>query len=338
MMHLSELIDTGHLINYCLDPAHEDSFASEQCLVNGNRIETKAPGILTIEPDGDTSGSILISCGVHGNETAPIELTEQLFCDIISGSLVPRCRMMIILGNLPAMRINKRFCEENLNRLFKQEAATHQNVETTRASEIMVQVDRFFDANDSEVRIHLDLHTAIRGSKYEKFAIYPHQADGNWQRPVMSWLSSASIEAILLANKPSGTFSCYTNSVHDALGFTVELGKARPFGSNDHSRLQQFKSALSELLTKPELVISNQSTLDCIVFNVVAEVLKHSDAFQLNLSDDFENFSDIENGYKLTNDGDNSYYINGDDKAVVFPNKNVPVGQRVALIVEPYQK
>lgn len=338
MTTLIELINTGRLIDFCLERSNQGCIQQAHEKVNNNHFKLQAPGILTIEPDSPTSGSILLSCGVHGNETAPIELVEQLFQQIISGQLSPGCRLMIIMGNLPAMRVDKRFCEENLNRLFKTPKASHQNLETERAAEIMDEVDSFFMAEQSDLKVHLDLHTAIRGSRYEKFAIYPHQANGNWHKPAMSWLASANIEAILLANKPSGTFSCYTNTTHRALGFTVELGKARPFGTNDHRKLIQFKSVVAELIKNPEQIQHNQSQLDCEVFNVVTEVLKHTEQFQLNLSDDFENFTTLENGYQLTNDGDNSYYIDGDNRAVVFPNKNVPIGQRVALIVEPYLK
>ena len=96
--------------------------------------------------------------------------------------------------------------------------------------------------------------------------------------------------------------------------------------------------AIAEGRVIAETLFNNTDTISGEVFNVAAEVLKNSDSFKLNLSDDFENFTSLSDGYQLTHDGDNSYFINGDNKAVVFPNKNVPIGQRVALIVEPYQK
>ncbi len=334
MKLLAQLIQHGNLIQHCLDDSLESTFQQEVIETDSCQVRSLAPGIFELCPP-QYSASLVLSCGIHGNETAPIELVELLFREIINGSVALNCRLMIIMGNLPAMRNNQRFCEENLNRLFKKEPFSSNNIETRRASEIMPVVDTFFADDATEVRIHLDLHTAIRGSFYEKFAIYPFQSTGQWHQPAIGWLANAGIQAVLLANKSSGTFSCYTDHIHDAIGFTVELGKARAFGENDHSRLRLFKTALWSLLEKPQLMLENDYPIGCQVFQVVDEVLRHSDDFTLNLSDDFENFSPLERGYELTTDGRHSYRIKSDSSAVVFPNKNVPIGQRVALIVEP---
>lgn len=336
MKPLSDLLSSGELISWALDIDLCSEKLGSTETINGIQYSLVEEGILLLKPTQSVAAHICLSCGVHGNETAPIELVEELFKQILNGQLELNCQLLIVIGNQPAMKRNTRFCDENLNRLFKRPEATHVNLETERASKIMASVDDFFNEAESSIKIHLDLHTAIRGSNYEKFAIYPFQKSGNWQTEPMAWLSNAGIEAVLLANKTSGTFSCYTDHYHQAIGFTVELGKARAFGENDHSTLTAFKSALIELLNTPKLIVKNNYQLSGVVFNVVDEVMKHSESdFELNLADDFSNFSTLENGYQLTIDGDNSYFIEGDDKAIVFPNKNVPQGQRVALVVEP---
>ena len=338
MKPLEKLLDSGDLIDWALTPGDDHTDYPQIIHRNNIKYSVVANGILLIEPEHTSHASVLLSCGIHGNETAPIELVEQVFKSIIHSTLQLNCRLLIVMGNQPAMLQNQRFCDENLNRLFKRPNATHDNLETQRAGEIMRFVDGFFDHEKGGLKVHLDLHTAIRGSKYEKFAIYPYQKTGQWLNAPMAWLAEAGIEAILLANKSSGTFSCYTDHYHGAVGFTVELGKARAFGDNDHGSLTEFKSALIDLLQHPELISGNDHALSCRVFNVVAEVIKRSEeGFSLNLSDDFSNFTQLEHGYQLTNDGDDSYVISGDEQAVVFPNKNVPVGQRVALVVEPYE-
>lgn len=338
MKPLEKLLDSGDLIDWALTPGDDHTDYPQIIHRNNIKYSVVANGILLIEPEHTSHASVLLSCGIHGNETAPIELVEQVFKSIIHSTLQLNCRLLIVMGNQPAMLQNQRFCDENLNRLFKRPNATHDNLETQRAGEIMRFVDGFFDHEMGGLKVHLDLHTAIRGSKYEKFAIYPYQKTGQWLNAPMAWLAEAGIEAILLANKSSGTFSCYTDHYHGAVGFTVELGKARAFGDNDHGSLTEFKSALIDLLQHPELISGNDHALSCRVFNVVAEVIKRSEeGFSLNLSDDFSNFTQLEHGYQLTNDGDDSYVISGDEQAVVFPNKNVPVGQRVALVVEPYE-
>jgi len=294
-----------------------------------------AEGIIEFRPDYQTDCDIIISCGIHGNETAPIEICEQIVTDIMAGSIRLKARLLLILGNLPAMKSNQRFCEENLNRLFSGKFIQSDSAEASRAALIEQQVEHFYNRANVR-RIHLDLHTAIRTSHYPKFAIYPYRADKKWDRALINWFADASIEAILLGHQPSGTFSYYTSNKFDADAFTVELGKARHFGTNDLSLLKSFKQRLIELLENKTIWRTESNNSDIIVFKVIKEVLRHNEqGFSLNLSDDFANFSVLPEGYSLTEDGEDSYTINGKNQSVVFPNAKVPVGQRVALLIEP---
>ena len=45
-----------------------------------------------------------MSAGVHGNETAPIELLNQLVGDLLIGRLPLTVRLLVVLGNPAAMR------------------------------------------------------------------------------------------------------------------------------------------------------------------------------------------------------------------------------------------
>ena len=336
MTAISRLIAEQDLIRWAAESDQAAQFITERAYIPEAdlNITIEGPGVISLVPVNEQRRAVILSSAIHGNETAPIELCEQLFSDIVSGNIVLECRLLLIIGNLNAMREGTRFCDENLNRLFKDSAPTHSNKEVHRAELLKGHVQAFFQQDDSE-RIHFDLHTAIRDSKYPKFAIYPYLADGNWQQAYLQWLTNADIEAILLANKVSGTFSCYTSLHFNAHAFTIELGKARPFGMNDHNTLSRFKSALKDLLSNHEAMVHQPTPQAPRVFKVVAEVLRHQEQFNLNLSKDFANFTGLENGYQLTEDGDNSYVINGEHQAIVFPNDQVPIGQRVALVIEP---
>lgn len=46
----------------------------------------------------------MLSAGIHGNETAPIELLNQLVNDLLSGSRTLAVRLLVVLGNPAAMR------------------------------------------------------------------------------------------------------------------------------------------------------------------------------------------------------------------------------------------
>ena len=347
MSDLAQLLETPELIKWTLENSHtvhdspsKNTFSKNSLRHNDITINWLADGILELTPLTATNTDLVLSCGIHGNETAPIEMVETLFQQIINAELPLKCRLLIILGNLPAMQINKRFTEENLNRLFSANHEDNKSQEADRAALIEHWISDFYnrDSTNSENvrRIHLDLHTAIRGSKVEKFAIYPYQANGNWSEEHFNWLNSAGIQAVLLGHQPSGTFSYYTSATFGAMAFTIELGKALPFGENDHSKLIQFKAATEDLIAGRTLWQAECVESELAVYQVVDEILRLSDDdFSLNLADDFLNFTALEKDYKLTDDNPESYLIKESGHAIVFPNKNVPKGQRVALVIEP---
>lgn len=55
---------------------------------------------------------------IHGNETAPIEICNQLLSRLLAGELSARHRVLFPFGNPAAMNLGLREVEENTNRLF----------------------------------------------------------------------------------------------------------------------------------------------------------------------------------------------------------------------------
>lgn len=329
---LKQLIEQQNLIQWTLNNKHTEQISFT---LHEFTISWLADGILELQPASSTDTDLILSCGVHGNETAPIEMVEDLLRQLLTGSLDLNCRLLIILGNLAAMKINKRFIEENMNRLFSHNHLESQAMEASRTATIEQCVTQFFN-REGVKRIHLDLHTAIRGSIVEKFAIYPYPNSKAWSEQQLNWLAKSGIQAVLLGHQPSGTFSYYTSASFDAMAFTIELGKALPFGENDHSRLTQFKNEVSKLINATTDWTFDSDTNELAIYRVVDEVLRHSeDAFELHLADDFLNFTSLTQGFQLTSDSPADYLIKEEGHAIVFPNKNVPVGQRVALVIEP---
>src|SRR5262249_10465929 len=72
----------------------------------GVRWQWHDEGVLELEPAhvDKTTRSVLLSAGVHGDETAPIELLSQLVADIAAGRAKLACRLLAVLGNAGAMR------------------------------------------------------------------------------------------------------------------------------------------------------------------------------------------------------------------------------------------
>src|SRR5690606_22241342 len=229
--------------------AHAGQAASEATctLGNGIRVRRAAIGILELLPPGEASQSeaLIVSAGIHGNETAPVELLNALVDDILSEQLPLAIPLLLILGNPEAMVLQQRFVGQNLNRLFCGAHQGQDDMEAQRARLIETACREFAERHPGAL-CHYDLHTAIRPSLREKFALYPYC--GNGKRPRDSQknlLLEAVVGTLLLQHKMASTFSSYTANELAAESFTLELGKVHPFGQNDLSRLSALRAALT---------------------------------------------------------------------------------------------
>ena len=80
--------------------------------------EWLAEGVLSLTPKQAYEKVVVLSAGVHGNETAPIELLARLSQDIFTGQLELKVRLLLILGNPEAIRSGQRYIENDINRMF----------------------------------------------------------------------------------------------------------------------------------------------------------------------------------------------------------------------------
>ncbi|MCL6416793.1 succinylglutamate desuccinylase [Aestuariirhabdus sp. Z084] len=316
-----------------LDNSNPLRQASEQR--HGVNFQLLDEGVLLVESSatqGTSQPSLLLSAGIHGNETAPIELLDRLVNRLLGGELKLCCRLLLILGNPPAMRQGQRFIDTNLNRLFSLQPAPGNSIEHRRAQTLMGHVDAFFDGAQGP-RLHYDLHTAIRGSQYEKFAVYPHNTrTPPWDRDQLGFLAGSGIEAVLFQDRPSPTFSWYSSNKHGANGFTLELGKVRPFGDNAPERLLAMEQNLIALIQDQQPSLAALESLQ--LFRIRDEVIRQGEHFELLFDDDLPNFSRFEPGCQISRDEDNAYYIQDSPGYIIFPNAKVEIGARAALIAQ----
>lgn len=306
-----------------------------ESLADGARAQVWDTGVLCIEPAVPGNRDLVLSCGIHGNETAPIELCERLLNAILSGRLTCRQRLLFIFGNPAAMNLGVREVEENLNRLFSGAHARgdRRNHERERAARLEQYVTRFFEARDGAERLHYDLHTAIRPSAYEKFAIYPFTHGAPYSRRQLAFLCSAGVETILLAHGPTTTFSYFSAHGFGAHAFTVELGKVMPFGQNDARRFAAMERNLEQLISEPDWQPPALDLNQLRVFRVCQEITKQSEQFRFHFADTIANFSAFAAGTLLAEDGEQQWFAQEQQEAVVFPNAGVANGQRAALMV-----
>lgn len=292
-------------------------------------------GVLQLEPASHDAAarSVLASAGVHGDETAPIELLSYLVRDMARGDAALSCRLLVILGNVDAMRDACRYRDDDLNRLFSgRHAQVPHSHEAPRAAALERAATQFFAVASQEpgARWHVDMHTAIRPSAFEQFALLPHTGTP-FSRAMFEWLGEARISAVLLHTTKGNTYSHFTAQACGAQACTLELGKVRPFGQNDLTRFAGADEALRHLLAGTKN--GDVPVAMPRVFTVIDQITKQSDAFELLVAADVPNFTPFVKDTVLARDGDYRYTVRHEEERLVFPNATVKPGLRAGLLV-----
>lgn len=300
----------------------------------GVEVIEYVPGALGLLPHLTSEASpLILSAGIHGDETAPIELFGELLAALDAGQLLVGAPVLLIMGNRRAIVTGQRFVDTNLNRLFQRGEPTleDKNFEAGRARELMRAVDAFLEGQ-KRPGLHLDMHSAIRDSLYPRFAVEPFSATpaGNDQ---WRMLADAGLQAGLTQHTHSWTFSHYSRHYHAAQGFTLELGRVAPFGANDLAPL----AALLDLLRALVAGVAPPSTDRRLIrFEVIEEVLRESDDFELSFGEEIANFTELAPGTPLLRDGARgTRVVEGAPVHVVFPNARVARGARALLLARP---
>jgi succinylglutamate desuccinylase len=314
---------------------------------NTIRVSVIDTGLIMFEPvDKATTKDIVLSSGVHGNETAPIEICADLIQKLILGQQILAQRVLFIFGNPASMNIAERFVEENMNRLFSGGHSLDQgngdgliNKERHRALLLENTVRDFYRQGSvisaNRQRYHYDLHTAIRGSKNDKFAVYPFLHGKPRNKQQLQFLQASGITTILLSHSPTTTFSYFSSNEFGAHAFTVELGKVKPFGENDMSQFSEIKQSLIKLIANQEVLYAPFDQAQFDIYEIFQIIKRNNSVFTLNFADDVENFTDFPVGFVLAKDGNEDVKVKQAGEAIIFPNAEVAIGQRALLTVVP---
>ncbi|MGL4270249.1 MAG: succinylglutamate desuccinylase, partial [Plesiomonas sp.] len=201
--------------------------AGEFELENGTLVSVWDTGVIVFTPMYPGERDIILSCGIHGNETAPIELLAQMVQGLLLEQWAVQQRVMFVFGNPAAMNANVREIRDNLNRLFSGTHLGGRSRERDRAAKLEAYVDRFFreggyrdefgeSGGAKRERCHYDLHTALRASRHERFAIYPFRHGEPYSHAQLEFLAACDIRTVLLMHCPTTTFSYFTAREFDA--------------------------------------------------------------------------------------------------------------------------
>ena len=299
----------------------------------GFSVSRPAAGIVTISARQDTCAvaraSALVSVGVHGDETGPIDMLAGLLDALSHQPSTLAVDLMVCVGNIDAIAAGKRFIDADLNRMFRaRRGAVGTAAEAARADVMMDATARFFAGAGPE-RWHLDLHTAIRPSEYPTFAVVPDLIADAPKAALVGWLGQAAIGAIIMNPQSAGTYSYYSAEHHGAAAATVELGQVGALGLNDLSLCAGTAGALGALLRGAHADAGGQPQ----VFRVAQEIIKLSDGFSMAFGPDTHNFTALAAGAVIATDGATVYRVGAAQELVVFPNPDVRVGLRAALMV-----
>lgn len=305
-------------------------------LVSDNyRLTSVDEGIYEFCPvDKNSDSAYVYSCGIHGNETAPIEIINDMISDIINGELILKNPILFIFGHIDAMIAEARFIDDNLNRMFSGSYKNYPDnkIEAPRANVIEKSISSFFSKYKNLQRVHYDLHTAIRSSKYRRFAVYPCLEPGrSYCEKHLRLFSAMGIEAVLLMHKFSPTLSYFSSSTHGADSFTLELGKVEKFGENNRDDFREAEVVLRSLLNGSEFKMPTSLPRLC---QVKKELVRHHEDYQFFIADDTANFTSYKKGEVLASDLEETYKVEEDGEMIAFPNGKVKVGQRSGLILK----
>jgi len=322
------------LINF-IEHIENNEWEQKSLDLNSGRLtQLETPGALHFLPKENVSSQKLaLSCGVHGNETAPIEILWDILESIKSHNLMPNIEVLFLFGHTKAMLEHKRFIDFNLNRLFSENYKNYPDAqESKRAHELESVMYTFFDAPSFE-HWHLDLHTAIRGSHHERFAVRPYYQDNRAvSQNELNLCSALGVQAILKTVSAATTFAGFSATKINAQSFTVELGKVAPFGKNDLQKFESAKKTLIKILAQGSLHLT-ESTDAPIVYDVKKELINDHDNYEFFIGSDYLNFSPLEEGQEIERN-EKGILCAQKGQSIVFPNPHVPIGQRTGLLVQ----
>ncbi|GAA5180927.1 succinylglutamate desuccinylase [Niveibacterium umoris] len=292
----------------------------------GATVEKLAAGVWMIAPAQLGGRPLVISAGIHGDETAPVEVLCELADALVRGELCVRVPLLLAFGNLAALRAGRRYLDDDLNRLFAGATGAPGSRERPRAQALLAARAAFADRFGAA--LHLDLHSAIRASIYECFAVAPSR--GACLTPELhALLAACGIEAVMLAGDAAPTFSALSVRAHGGEAFTFELGRVRKLGEGAATEFEATAACLRALVSAAPLPPARATP---ITFRVSREIIKASDAFRLNLPPDAPNFTGFAPGALIAEDGD-ARWMAGAGERIVFPNPGVKPGLRAGVLV-----
>lgn len=289
----------------------------------------------------DLHKSIVLSAGIHGDETAPIECLAQIAQDILNQKQALHWPCLFIFAHAKATLAHVRYFEQNLNRLFAnqdEEEVAAQGIEANIARQIKHALADFYATTNPHHRWHFDLHCSIRPSIYPHFAISPLPIDPKRSQRLHQMLIHLNMDAVVVSNQASSTLSWFSHAFYCAHAATLELGQLKPLGENNPQDLARFETPLRQLLAHKDGFESNRTPQRQLShptsFYKVSQVIENKGGIHFLEPDKLINFNRFETDIEIAKDTSQGYLAKAGE-IILFANDAVEVGQRAGLIASP---
>ncbi|WP_419173049.1 succinylglutamate desuccinylase [Halobacteriovorax sp.] len=312
---------------------NEEHLEKSSFVKNDIRFDILDTGIIKATPKlSSRKDAFIISCGIHGNETAPIEFTNEILNKLVAGSLNLVAPTLFIFGNPKAMNIGKRFSEYNLNRCFNGAYKDlDEYYEKSRAEVIEKVCFDFYKEVKEKDLFHFDLHCALKKSMIERFALVPKNEERRRDDEFNLILANMGIEASLFSHKESTVFSSFSFTNFNAFSATVELGKVYPFGQNPPGKFQAAQETIEKLLSGHELEKKKAPK----AFTIFESINKEFEDFKFTFEEEESaNFTPFKKGEHIFTQNAQPYLCPEENLRMIFPNSKVILGQRALLLIK----
>ena len=270
---------------------------------------------------------LILSCGVHGDELAPVQVLRQLLAELQSRTLLPARPCLLIFANLLALEEKRRFLRHNLNRLF----GARRRVPGYEGERVLALEQHCRDFADMYgPGWHLDLHATIKPSRHTHFALQPHCTDPGAPQYDPRWpatLAQAGFTALVQQNTPAHTFAHFSCNQLGCASFTLECGDIA--GSNTRAAAP-LDHLLRQLLTAGDLP-GGSGRLQ--VYQVTRDLIKQNPDFRFLVDEQGDNFAPFPAGTPIARDGATTIVAPEGGCALIFANSQVPVGDRAGLLL-----
>jgi len=277
-----------------------------------DKLKQQWPGPI---PDSITFGAkgtphLVVGLIVHGNEVGSLPVAINFMERLAKENQNTPYSLTFFLGNRKAAVLGKRFVEEDLNRMFHNNAPP--SLETARAQELKGLLNT--------ADLFLDVHQAYRPSPYPFYIFAQHSPSDLWARTLASapvWVTRASQEPYV------ANLLCADEWVREMgkPAVTLELGY---FGFSEQAD-GAMEKLLSQALGAWQLTSNGYTTLEELSNQSAPLKLLWPSGSLLFESDfdklleGFNNFDVVKKGQILGFRGDGVEILSPTDGYVLFP-------------------